>query len=125
MAVPELSIIVVSYNTRELLAQCLGSLGAAASRTPHEIIVVDNASRDASVEMLGRQFPGATSIAHKEILTRMEEASPGAKHNFLFGFLEKARPAFERVHPAHEPFHLRLVIGGLAGDEDVMPGKGF
>jgi uncharacterized protein (TIGR00269 family) len=40
---------------------------------------------------------GATSIAHKEILTRMEEASPGAKHNFLFGFLEKARAAFERV----------------------------
>jgi uncharacterized protein (TIGR00269 family) len=40
---------------------------------------------------------GATSIAHKEILTRMEEASPGAKHNFLFGFLDKARPVFERA----------------------------
>jgi uncharacterized protein (TIGR00269 family) len=40
---------------------------------------------------------GATSIAHKEILNQMEEASPGAKHNFLFGFLEKARPAFERA----------------------------
>ena len=40
---------------------------------------------------------GATSIAHKEILSRMEDASPGAKHNFLLGFLEKARPAFERA----------------------------
>jgi len=40
---------------------------------------------------------GATSISHKEILNRMEEASPGAKHNFLFGFLEKGRPAFERT----------------------------
>ena len=40
---------------------------------------------------------GATSIAHKETLNRMEEASPGAKHNFLFGFLEKARPAFEKI----------------------------
>jgi tRNA-5-methyluridine54 2-sulfurtransferase len=40
---------------------------------------------------------GATSIAHKDILNRMEESSPGAKHNFLFGFLEKARPAFERA----------------------------
>ena len=39
---------------------------------------------------------GATSIQHKEMLNRMEDASPGAKHNFLFGFLEKARPAFER-----------------------------
>jgi uncharacterized protein (TIGR00269 family) len=40
---------------------------------------------------------GATSIAHKEILSRMEDASPGAKHNFLFGYLDKARPAFERA----------------------------
>ena len=40
---------------------------------------------------------GATSIAHKETLNRMEEASPGAKHNFLFGFLDKARAAFERA----------------------------
>src|SRR4029453_9518469 len=40
---------------------------------------------------------GATSITHKEILNRLEDASPGAKHNFLFGFLEKARPAFERA----------------------------
>jgi uncharacterized protein (TIGR00269 family) len=40
---------------------------------------------------------GATSIAHKETLNRLEDASPGAKHNFLFGFLDKARPAFERA----------------------------
>jgi uncharacterized protein (TIGR00269 family) len=40
---------------------------------------------------------GATSLLHKEILNRMEEASPGAKHNFVFGFLEKARSAFDRV----------------------------
>jgi uncharacterized protein (TIGR00269 family) len=40
---------------------------------------------------------GATSLGHKELLNRLEEMSPGAKHNFLFGFLEKARPAFERA----------------------------
>ena len=40
---------------------------------------------------------GATSIAHKEVLSRMEDASPGAKHNFLFGFLDRARPVFERA----------------------------
>ena len=36
---------------------------------------------------------GATSIAHKEILNQMEEASPGAKHNFLFGYLDRAAAA--------------------------------
>jgi tRNA-5-methyluridine54 2-sulfurtransferase len=40
---------------------------------------------------------GATSLANKELLNRLEANSPGAKHNFLFGFLEKARPAFERT----------------------------
>ncbi len=40
---------------------------------------------------------GATSIGHKRILDRMEDAAPGAKHNFLFGFLDKARAAFERA----------------------------
>jgi tRNA-5-methyluridine54 2-sulfurtransferase len=40
---------------------------------------------------------GATSLAHKETLNRLEESSPGAKHNFLFGFLDKARPVFERA----------------------------
>ncbi len=40
---------------------------------------------------------GATSLLHKEILNRLEDASPGAKHNFFYGFLERARPAFEQV----------------------------
>ena len=40
---------------------------------------------------------GATSLMHKEILNQLEDVSPGAKHNFLFGFLEKGRPAFERL----------------------------
>jgi uncharacterized protein (TIGR00269 family) len=43
---------------------------------------------------------GATSIAHKELLSRMEESSPGAKHNFLFGFLERGRPAFQAAEAA-------------------------
>jgi uncharacterized protein (TIGR00269 family) len=44
---------------------------------------------------------GATSLAHKELLNRLEDVSPGAKHNFLFGFLDKARPAFERLENVH------------------------
>src|SRR5262249_44475308 len=40
---------------------------------------------------------GATSLAHKEVLNCLEEVSPGAKHNFLFGYLDKARPSFQRA----------------------------
>jgi uncharacterized protein (TIGR00269 family) len=39
---------------------------------------------------------GATSLLYKEILNRLEDASPGTKHNFFYGFLDRARPAFEQ-----------------------------
>ena len=45
---PNVSVIVVSFNTRALLEQCLSSLLDSPVRTPHEIIVVDNASADGS-----------------------------------------------------------------------------
>ena len=56
----ELSIVIVSWNTRDLLAQCLASVTADAALLPcpHvEILVVDNASTDGTVEAVRRQFP--------------------------------------------------------------------
>ena len=46
----DLSIIIVSYNARADLERCLDSIRAAPPRTPHEVIVVDNASTDASAD---------------------------------------------------------------------------
>lgn len=40
---------------------------------------------------------GATSLSHKAMLNRLEDASPGTKHNFLFGFLDRARPVFAQA----------------------------
>ena len=39
---------------------------------------------------------GATSHLYKEVLNRLEQAQPGAKHQFLFGFYERARALFPR-----------------------------
>jgi hypothetical protein len=49
-----LSIVIVSFNAAEDLARCLGSLLAAPPAAPHEIVVVDNGSTDASVETAQR-----------------------------------------------------------------------
>jgi N-acetylglucosaminyl-diphospho-decaprenol L-rhamnosyltransferase len=46
----DLSIIVVSFNARDDLVDCLASLHASPPRASHEIIVVDNASTDGSPE---------------------------------------------------------------------------
>ncbi len=59
---PELSIFVVSFNTRDLLRRSLVAIQAAASDVRHELIVVDNASHDGSAEMVESEFPSATLI---------------------------------------------------------------
>lgn len=50
----ELSIIIVSFNARADLERCLESLHTARPATPHEIVVVDNASTDGSVDAVHR-----------------------------------------------------------------------
>ncbi|MBM4028515.1 MAG: glycosyltransferase [Planctomycetes bacterium] len=52
-----LSIVIVNYNTRELLRRCLESIYGGANGTPFEIWVVDNHSRDDSVAMVRSLFP--------------------------------------------------------------------
>jgi N-acetylglucosaminyl-diphospho-decaprenol L-rhamnosyltransferase len=62
----DLSIIVVSYNTREHLARCLRALPAATTGLAWDAIVVDNASGDGSAEMIRRDFPAVTLIANRD-----------------------------------------------------------
>ncbi len=53
----KLSIIIVSWNTADLLAQCLASVYAHPPQVSFEVLVVDNASTDDSVSMVRRRFP--------------------------------------------------------------------
>lgn len=57
----QLSIIIVSWNVRELLRACLASLPCEA-----EIVVVDNASGDGSAGMVAGDFPHARLLANSE-----------------------------------------------------------
>ena len=56
MSVPEISIVVISYNTREMTLACLRSV-YAETKVPFELIVVDNASTDGSAEAIAEAFP--------------------------------------------------------------------
>ena len=53
----KLSIIIVSYNTKNILDECLSSIYNSKIRDSFEIIVVDNCSKDRSVEMLESKYP--------------------------------------------------------------------
>ena len=53
---PEVSVLIVSYNTRELLRGCLESLRRVQDEVDIEIIVVDNASTDHSADVIRTEF---------------------------------------------------------------------
>lgn len=54
----EVSIIIVNWNTRERLKQCLASIMADSEAISPEVIVADNASVDGSAQMVRAAFPG-------------------------------------------------------------------
>jgi GT2 family glycosyltransferase len=54
---PELSIIIVSYQTRDLLDRCLASIVKSNSTISYEVIVVDNGSQDESVDLVREKYP--------------------------------------------------------------------
>ncbi len=62
---PDLSIVIVSWNTRELLQSCLSSVFENAGDLKLEVIVVDNASTDGSVAMIRESFPQVRLIENK------------------------------------------------------------
>lgn len=61
----ELSIVIPSWNTRELLRVCLEKL-AAAEKPPAEVIVVENGSADGSAAMVRERFPDVRLIENSE-----------------------------------------------------------
>lgn len=62
MTDPTLSIIIVSYNTRDMTLACLRSV-FDQTRAHFEVIVIDNASSDGSPEAIAAEFPGITLLA--------------------------------------------------------------
>ncbi|MCY2964369.1 MAG: glycosyltransferase family 2 protein [Planctomycetota bacterium] len=60
----DLSIIIVSWNTREVTRDCLKSVFANLGQLKTEVFLVDNASSDGSAEMVAEEFPQAQLIAN-------------------------------------------------------------
>lgn len=64
----DLSIIIVSYNTKDLLKECLVSVYKNIGGLNHEIIIVDNGSNDGTIEMVKNEFLEIRLIENKENL---------------------------------------------------------
>ena len=64
----DLSIVIVNWNTAELLIQCLESIYKSGSQYSLEVIVVDNSSTDESVSLVDRDFPCVILIRNDQNL---------------------------------------------------------
>jgi GT2 family glycosyltransferase len=67
MSEPLVSIVIASYNTRDLTDRCLAAVRAGTT-LPHEVIVVDNGSADGSPEMISERHPHVRLIRNSENL---------------------------------------------------------
>jgi GT2 family glycosyltransferase len=80
MITVDISVVIVGMNTRDLVVDCLRSLQRADWSTySHEIIYVDNASRDDSVEVVRREFPPVRVVANEKNVHFCPAANQGSR----------------------------------------------
>jgi hypothetical protein len=82
-----LSILIVNWNTRDLLRACLLSLRHACAGVEHEVIVVDNASNDDSAVLVRAEFPEVRLIANADnrgFAAGNNEAYAAAQGNYIW-----------------------------------------
>ncbi len=62
----DVSVIIVSWNTKEILRNCLRSVYEQAGPISFEVFVVDNASSDGSAQMVEDEFPQVDLVRNAE-----------------------------------------------------------
>ncbi len=77
----EVSIIVVNYNTRDLTLECLRSIFCKTIGLTFEVVVVDNASNDDSVDKISLEFPQVKLLESKINLGFGKANNWGFKHS--------------------------------------------
>jgi N-acetylglucosaminyl-diphospho-decaprenol L-rhamnosyltransferase len=82
-AMPDLGIVIVGYNTRDLLRACLRSVYSSEGELTVAVSVVDNASRDGTCTMVAADFPQVHLIANAENAGYARANNQGLRH---FGF---------------------------------------
>lgn len=78
----DFSVIILSYNTRELLRSCLAKVfRSVLGRYTMEVIVCDNGSADGSIEMVKREFPKGIVINNRKNLGFAAGNNPGIQRS--------------------------------------------
>lgn len=79
-APPDLSIVVLSWNTRDLTLACLRALAEDVSALSRQIIVVDNGSEDNSADAIAAAFPSVLLVRNERNVGYAAGNNQGAEH---------------------------------------------
>lgn len=132
----DVSIIIVNYNTADLLARCLRSLFSVLSKDKTiktEVIVVDNGSHDDSCEMVKKKFPSVILLPQKTNLGFAKANNIGILHAkgsyilLLNSDTEVISSAVSHLLSVIKSSPDIAVVGGkvLNMDKTVQPSVGF
>lgn len=113
-----LSILIVNWNTRDLLGRCLASIQAHAPATTWEVIVVDNASDDGSADLVEAKYPWARLVRNefnRGYAAGNNQALEMAKGEFLLTLNPDTEFFDDSLTKAIELFHQQPQVGALGG----------
>lgn len=108
---PKVSVIVPAYNAAQTIPAALRS-ALTQDLAPHEVIVVDDGSKDGTADLVARDFPDVR-------LVRQENAGPSAARNAAAALAEGEWLAFLDADDLWLPQKLQLQAQALAGAPDV------
>jgi GT2 family glycosyltransferase len=124
----DLSIIIPSYNTKDLLDRCLESIFSSIKHSTYsvEVIVVDNNSTDGSVEMLNKKYEQVIKVFNKENVGYGKANNIGIKksngtHILLLNSDCKVLNAAIETLFIFSKKHDHSFVGGKLLNEDMTP----
>lgn len=121
----DLSIIIPSFNTRQLSVRCIRSIidTLKGTKLAYEIIVVDNASKDGTIEVLNKDFPQVIKILNKSNLgygkanNQGLKVAKGAYCLMLNSDIEVLKGSLEKLMEFAKE-HRKSFVGGKLYNED-------
>lgn len=121
----DIGIVIVNWNTRDLLRGCLRSLAASDPSVSRRVVVVDNASSDGSAAMVRAEFPEVTLLENAQNVGYAAANNQGLR---LLGFGQPCRSEAPRyallLNPDTElpPDALRLMLDRFDADPCIGAG---
>ena len=114
---PSVAIVILNWNGKNWLRNCLESIRKNTAYTNYEIIVVDNGSMDGSVEMVKKEFPNIQLIVNKENLGFSKANNQGIKHALKNG----AKYVFllNNDMEIYQKDWLKNLVEAAEGDDDI------